>query len=45
VTEFQLSEDALDVMDELLQWLVWGGVPEGGHVASYRELIEEEFGE
>ncbi len=45
VTEFQLSEDALGVIDELLQWLVWGGVPEGGHIASYRELIEEVIGE
>jgi hypothetical protein len=30
-------------MDELLQWLIWGGVPEGGNIASYRELIEATF--
>ena len=44
VTEFQLCEDAVDVLDELIQWNLWGGVPESGHVASYRELIEEIFG-
>ena len=41
LSEFKLSADALAVMDELIQWLVFGGVPEGGHVAVYRELIEE----
>ena len=28
---------------ELNQWLVWGGVPEGGHIAAYREIIEDTF--
>ena len=44
VTEYKLSDDAIDVMDELLQWVLWGGVPEGGQIASYRELIEEIVG-
>ena len=43
VTEFRLSDDALSVVDELIQWLVWGGVPEGGHIAAYREIIEDTF--
>ena len=43
VTEFRLSDDALSVVDELIQWLVWGGVPRGGHIAAYRELIEDTF--
>lgn len=45
VTGFRLSDDAVEVMDELLQWVLSGGVPEGGHIASYRELIEEVMGE
>lgn len=44
ITEFRLSDDALAVVDELFQWQVWGGVPSGGHVASFREIIEETFG-
>lgn len=43
VSEFRLSDDALTVMDELLLWIVFGGVPQGGHVASFRELIEATF--
>ena len=43
VLEFRLSDDALSVVDELIQWLVWGGVPEDGDIAAYRELIEETF--
>ena len=43
VTEFRLSDDALSVVDESIQWLVWGGVPEGGHIAAYREIIEDTF--
>jgi hypothetical protein len=43
VSEFKLSDDALEVMDELLQWLIWSGVLEGGNIASYRELIEATF--
>lgn len=44
LTEHQLSDDALAVVDEMIQWTVWGGVPEGGHIATYRELIEEVMG-
>lgn len=43
ISEFKLSSDALDVLDELLQWVVWGGVPEDGQIASYREIIDELF--
>ena len=43
VLDLRLSDDALAVVDELIQWVISGGVPEGGHIASYRELIEQTF--
>jgi len=29
------------VIDEIITWYLWGGVPKNGTIASYRELIEE----
>jgi len=43
VCEFMLSEDAMDVIDELIQWIIWGGVEEDSLVALYRQVIEETF--
>lgn len=40
---YKLSEEALCVMDEILTWYLWGGVPSGGIVSAYREIIEELF--
>jgi hypothetical protein len=38
---FRLSETAMEVIDEILSWLVWGGVPPDSLVALYRQEIEE----
>ena len=43
LTEYKLSSDALEVVDELLQWLIWGGVQEDSLVAMYRAEIESTF--
>ena len=39
-----LSDDAMEIMDELVHWLVYGGVTEDSLVALYRADIEETFG-
>ncbi len=39
----KLSEDALEVVDELLQWLIRGGVHKDSVIAMYREEIEATF--
>lgn len=44
LTEYKLSADALDLMDDLLNWLIWGGVPEDSLILDYRERIEAVFG-
>lgn len=38
---FKLSEAAMEVIDEILSWLVWGGVPADSLVAMYRQEIED----
>lgn len=40
---FRLSKAAMDIVDDLLGWLVWGGVKEDSIVALYRAEIEETF--
>jgi hypothetical protein len=40
---FKLCADALEIMDDLVTWLMRGGVSDGGRVAAYRELVEEIF--
>jgi hypothetical protein len=41
---YRLSETAMGVIRELLQWLIWGGVPEDSLVALYRQEIESLLG-
>jgi hypothetical protein len=43
VSDYMLSESAMDMVDDLLRWLVWGGVPEGSPILEYRSIIEECF--
>lgn len=43
LTTFKLSEEALSLIDELLKWMVWGGVEKDSLLLLYRELIEESF--
>ena len=34
-------EDALEIMDDFLQWLIWGHIDQDGTLAIYKELIAE----
>lgn len=43
LTRFRLSESAIEVMDELLCWLIWDGVPDDSLIALYRQEIEATF--
>lgn len=43
ISEFKLSDGALAIIDELVQWLIWGGVDADGLIALYREEIEATF--
>ena len=44
LSEHRLSDDALLIIDELLQWLIKGKVHEDSLIASYRKDIESTFG-
>ena len=44
ISEFKLSDAALEIIDELVHWLIWGGVDADGLIALYREEIEATFG-
>ncbi len=41
----KLRDGALEVVDELLQWLILGGVQQDSLIAMYREEIESSFGD
>ena len=43
LSEFKLSDDAVEIIDELLQWLIWGGVEKDSLIALYRDGIEAAF--
>ncbi len=43
-SEHKLSDGALEIVDELFQWLILGGVPEDSLIALYREEVESTFG-
>ncbi|MFI0460061.1 MAG: hypothetical protein ACH254_20945, partial [Candidatus Thiodiazotropha endolucinida] len=43
LSEYRLSEEAMEIIDELIEWVVWGGVDEDSYVAMYRQTIEETF--
>ncbi|MFZ2451610.1 MAG: hypothetical protein WAW36_13925 [Methylovulum miyakonense] len=43
ISDFKLSTDAMDILDDLLRWLVWGGVPEKSMILDYRHLMESTF--
>ena len=43
VSEYMLSPDAMDILDELFRWFIWGGVTEDSLIKDYRELIESSF--
>ena len=43
ISEHKLSDDALEIVDELFNWLILGGVSEDSLIAMYREQIESTF--
>ena len=42
--KYKLSENAMELMDDLLQWLIWGGVPADSLILDYRKEIKSTFG-
>jgi hypothetical protein len=40
LSDFRLSDSAIEVVDEMMSWLIRGGVDEASWVALYREQIE-----
>lgn len=44
LSEFKLTNEALEIIDELLYWLIWGGVREDSLIALYRGEIEATYG-
>ena len=43
VSDYMLSSDAMEMIDDLLRWLVWGGLPETSMMVDYRKTIESTF--
>ncbi len=43
ITGYELSPDALSVLDEMYQWLIHGGVEDDSCIAIYRSEIESVF--
>ncbi len=44
LSEYRLSDNALEVVDELFRLLIWGEIPEDSLIAMYREEIRSTFG-
>ncbi|MCY4389558.1 MAG: hypothetical protein OXC18_20875 [Desulfurellaceae bacterium] len=45
MSKYKLSDDALEVVDELFRWLIWGQTHEDSLIAMYREEIQTTFGD
>ena len=43
MSEYKLSNSALEIVDELVHWLLYGGVSTDSLIAMYRNEIEETF--
>jgi len=43
ISDYMLSSDAMEMIDDLLRWLVWGGLPETSMMVDYRKTIESTF--
>lgn len=43
LSDFKLSSDAMCLIDDLVCWLIWGGVTDNSLILDYRELIESTF--
>ncbi len=40
-TGYRLSEDALEIFDDWLTWLIWGGLPEDSFILSFQEELND----
>lgn len=45
VLPYRLSDEALSLLDDVLRWLVWGGVPEDSMLLDYKAMISKTFGD
>lgn len=43
ITDYMLSQDAMDLLDDLLKWMIWGGIAQDSMLLDYRQLIEGSF--
>jgi len=44
LSTYKLSQEALELLDHYMQWLIWGEMSEDSPLVSYRELIVEIVG-
>ena len=43
LTEYRLGRDALEIVDELFQWLIWDRLPEDSLIAMFQKEIASIF--
>ena len=43
LTNYKLKKKGMNVMDDMLSWLIWGGYSEEGDLGAFKELIKEQF--
>jgi hypothetical protein len=43
ISEYKLSENAIEIIDDFLNWLIWGGVPADSLIRDYRKELEAIF--
>ncbi len=43
LSDYTLSDNAMEIMDDFFYWLIWGGVPEDSLIPDYRKEIESIF--
>jgi len=43
ISDYVLSPDAMNLLDDLLRWQIWGGLEKDSMIIDYRKLIESTF--
>ncbi len=43
LTDYKLSSEAMSLVDALITWLIYGGIPEDSIILDYRKLIQESY--
>jgi len=43
ISDYRLSADAMDILDDMLRWLIWGGLTRESILLDYRKIIESTF--